>query len=76
MADGAAVIILTKKSIALQNNWPILGYPVSWADAEVSGRQFVLSPAPSIQKALDLIDLPLRNIDYFEINEAFANAGV
>ena len=48
MADGAAVVILTKKSIAVQNGWSILGYPISWADAELSGREFILAPTPAI----------------------------
>ena len=45
---------------------------VSYADAETDPIDFCVAPTPAIQKILEYSGKKLTEIDYFEINEAFA----
>lgn len=45
---------------------------VSYADAEVDPIDFCVAPVPAIQKVLEYSGKKITDIDFFEINEAFA----
>lgn len=70
--DGAAAVILTTRELAESNDWPILCSIVSQANAGVSPDIMGTGPIPASQKALQLANLTIEEIDLVEANEAFA----
>ena len=70
--DGAAAVILTTRELAESHDWPILCSIVSQANAGVSPDIMGTGPIPASQKALQLANLTLEEIDLVEANEAFA----
>jgi 3-oxoadipyl-CoA thiolase len=70
--DGAAALLLVseKKGRALGLK-PLARYVVS-AAAGVNPRTMGLGPIPATRKALQLANLSVDEIDWFELNEAFA----
>ncbi|CAK93924.1 unnamed protein product (macronuclear) [Paramecium tetraurelia] len=70
--DGACAIILASEEALKKYNLTPLARIVSYADAELDPMDFCIAPAKSSAKALQRAGLKLANIDYHEINEAFA----
>ena len=70
--DGAAAVILTTRELAESHDWPILCSIVSQANAGVSPDIMGTGPIPASQKALQLANLTIEEIDLVEANEAFA----
>ena len=70
--DGAAAVILTTRELADSHDWPILCSIVSQANAGVSPDIMGTGPIPASQKALQLANLAIEQIDLVEANEAFA----
>ncbi|CAL4957667.1 unnamed protein product [Urochloa decumbens] len=72
ISDGAAAIVLVSgekaKNLGLQVIARIRGY----ADAAQAPELFTTAPALSIPKAISSAGLQTSQIDYYEINEAFA----
>lgn len=72
VSDGAAFVLLASEEAVRRYQLPVLGkiVQVSWAalGPEVMG----LAPVHAIAKLLKDENLSLSDIDYFEINEAFA----
>ncbi|KAH6669035.1 peroxisomal putative 3-ketoacyl-CoA thiolase B [Halenospora varia] len=76
ITDGAAAILLMKRSKAEQLGQPILG---KFAGATVVGlepRIMGIGPSLAIPKVLGKVGLTVGDVDVFEINEAFASMGV
>ena len=73
VTDGAAAVLLTRRSIAkklgLKVQGRILGYAVAGCPPEIMG----IGPAVAIPPALKKAGLTIDDIDVFEINEAFAS---
>ncbi|GMH35067.1 hypothetical protein BSKO_02935 [Bryopsis sp. KO-2023] len=72
ISDGAAAVVLARRSKAAELNLPILGRIVSMADAAQEPKWFTTSPSLAYNKALDLAGMTGDEIDYVEINQAFA----
>ena len=70
--DGAAAVILTTHELAESHGWPILCSIVSQANTGVSPDFMGTGPIPASQKALQLANLTIEEIDLVEANEAFA----
>lgn len=70
--DGAAAVILTTRELAESHDWPIICSIVSQANAGVSPDIMGTGPIPASQKALQLANLTIEEIDLVEANEAFA----
>jgi acetyl-CoA C-acetyltransferase len=70
--DGASAILITNRSKADQLGLPLLAIIRSFADASQTPLDFTTSPTLAIQLAVKRAGLQLSDIDYFEINEAFA----
>lgn len=70
--DGAAALVLVSKEKAEELGLKPLAKIVSYADAEQAPEWFTTSPAKAIPAAVKKAGLTLDQIDYFEINEAFA----
>ena len=76
VSDGAAAVLLARRSIAKRLGLPIVGKYVAAATVGVPPRIMGVGPAYAIPRVLELTDLSLNDIDFFEINEAFASQAV
>jgi acetyl-CoA C-acetyltransferase len=76
MNDGAAAILLMSKekaeALGLQPIAKIIGY----ADAEQAPEWFTTSPSLAVPKAVAKAGLTMADINYWELNEAFAVVGI
>jgi len=54
----------------------ILAYVKGFADAAQEPKWFTTSPSKAIPKALDTAGISIKEVDYFEFNEAFAVVGL
>ncbi|KAL9123747.1 MAG: hypothetical protein Q9217_006854 [Psora testacea] len=77
VTDGAAAVLLMKRSKALELQQPILAKYVGATVAGVAPRIMGIGPSLAIPKLLGKYNLNLANdIDLIEINEAFASMAV
>jgi acetyl-CoA C-acetyltransferase len=74
--DGAAAVVLMSEEKALALGLKPLAYIRSYADAAQEPKWFTTSPAKAIPKALEKAGLSVKDVDYFEFNEAFAVVGL
>jgi acetyl-CoA C-acetyltransferase len=70
--DGAAAVALMSNEEAEKQNIKKLVKIKSWASCGVDPALMGTGPIPSSKKALDLAGWDVKDIDLFEINEAFA----
>ena len=70
--DGAAAVTLMSKEEAEKRGIKKLVSIKSWASCGVDPALMGTGPIPSTKKALDLAGWSLKDVDLFEINEAFA----
>lgn len=71
-ADGAAALILTRRSIAEREGLPILAEIKAHATHSQEPAWYTTAPIPAIRKVLDKAGWRVGDVDLFEINEAFA----
>lgn len=72
LSDGAAALILTSRQKAKTLGLTVLATISGFADAAQEPEWFTTAPALAIPKALERAKLKIKDIDYFEINEAFS----
>eukprot|EP01027_Heterolobosea_sp_BB2_P001301 GEZU01001993.1.p1 GENE.GEZU01001993.1~~GEZU01001993.1.p1 ORF type:complete len:417 (+),score=134.91 GEZU01001993.1:1203-2453(+) len=72
ISDGAAAVVLASAEFAQKHGLPVLAVIRGFDDAEQKPERFTTSPALAIPKALKRAKLDISDVDYFEINEAFA----
>lgn len=72
LTDGAAAVVLARRSVAEKLGLPIIGKVLTVVSAGVPPRIMGVGPAVAIPKALEKVGLEVSDIDIFEINEAFA----
>jgi acetyl-CoA C-acetyltransferase len=70
--SGAAAMIVSDEEAVKKYNLPVFGKVVSYAVSAVDPNFFGIAPVFAIRKALNLAGLDIKDIDLFEINEAFA----
>ena len=70
--DGAAAVTLMTSDEAEKRNIEKLVSIKSWASCGVDPALMGTGPIPSVKKALDLAGWTVKDVDLFEINEAFA----
>lgn len=70
--DGAAALILVSEDFLKANQIKPLAKIVSYADGAHEPEWFTTAPAIAAEKALQRAGLTIGDIDYFEVNEAFA----
>lgn len=74
--DGAAALVLMSaakaKALGLKPLAKILGY----ADAEQAPELFTTTPAKALPRAVEKAGLKMSDIEYVELNEAFAVVGI
>lgn len=73
ISDGAAAVLLMKRSTAEKLGQTILGKYVSGAIVGVKPLLMGQGPWKAIPKALDLAGIHRDDVDIYEINEAFAS---
>uniref|UniRef100_A0A8C9CIX7 Acetyl-CoA acyltransferase 1 n=1 Tax=Phocoena sinus TaxID=42100 RepID=A0A8C9CIX7_PHOSS len=73
VSDGAAAILLARRSKAEELGLPILGVLRSYAVVGVPPDIMGIGPAYAIPVALQKAGLTVEDVDIFEINEAFAS---
>ena len=74
--DGAAAVVLARRSVAEENGWTVLATLRS--AAEVAGPSPALAPQPgnAVLRALETEGWQVEDLDLLEINEAFAAVAV
>ncbi|WP_311136886.1 acetyl-CoA C-acyltransferase [Hymenobacter sublimis] len=70
--DGAAAVLLMSREKAEQLGVKPLALIRGFADAEQAPEWFTTSPALAIPKALKHAGLEAKDVDFYEINEAFS----
>ncbi len=70
--DGAAAVVVASEERARLMELAPMAKIVSYAAAGVDPRVMGMGPAPAIERALEKAGLELKDIDLFELNEAFA----
>ena len=70
--DGAAALLLTSRAEAKKKSIEPLAKIVSWASVGVDPSVMGLGPIEAVRKAAEKANWNLKEIDLFEINEAFA----
>jgi len=73
LTDGASALLVMKRSEAMKRGLPILGRFISFAVAGVPPSVMGIGPAFAIPIALKRAGLTVKDIDIFELNEAFAS---
>jgi acetyl-CoA C-acetyltransferase len=76
ISDGAAAMILADRGTAESLELPVIGKIAGFADAANDPLWFTTAPSLAIPKALKNAGLEIGDIDFFEINEAFAAVAI
>ena len=70
--DGASAMVLVSGEKLNELGLKPMAKVTAYADAAQAPEWFTTSPSKAINKALEISGLTIKDIDYFEINEAFA----
>ncbi|KAK9473970.1 Thiolase, N-terminal domain-containing protein [Dipodascopsis tothii] len=73
ISDGAAAVVLMRRSVAQKGGFPIIGKFVDGAVVGVPPEIMGIGPAVAIPKVLQRTGLDKNDVDIYEINEAFAS---
>jgi acetyl-CoA acyltransferase len=76
LSDGAALAIVTTREMADRLGVRPLGVFRSFATAGVDPAIMGIGPIPAVRKLLEKTKLSVKDIDLFEVNEAFASQAV
>jgi acetyl-CoA C-acetyltransferase len=76
MNDGAAALVLMSREKAEELGLKPIAKIISYADAEQAPEWFTTTPALAVPKAVAKAGLQMSDIDYWELNEAFAVVGI
>jgi len=76
MNDGAAALVLMSQATAEKRGIKPIAAIRSYGDAAQQPEMFTTSPALAIPLAVQKAGLELKDIDYFELNEAFSVVGI
>ena len=76
LTDGAAALLVTSENYAAKHGLPVLARVRSVAFAGVPPEIMGIGPIPATRKALERAKLDVKDIDVFEVNEAFASQSI
>jgi acetyl-CoA C-acetyltransferase len=76
MNDGAAALVLMSKEKAEALGLKPLAKIKGYADAEQAPEWFTTTPSVALPKAVEKAGLKMSDVNYFELNEAFAVVGL
>ncbi len=74
--DGAGAMVLMSEAKAKELGLTPLAYIKSYADAAQEPKWFTTAPAKALPKAIAKAGIDIKDVDYFEFNEAFAVVGL
>lgn len=74
--DGASAVILMTEEKAKDLNIKPLAEIISYADASQEPKWFTTTPTKAINKALVKANLAVKDVDFWELNEAFSVVGL
>ncbi|MEJ6791489.1 MAG: acetyl-CoA C-acyltransferase [Lacinutrix sp.] len=74
--DGAGAMVLMSKEKALELGLKPLATIKGYADAAHEPKWFTTAPAKALPKALDKAGIDIKDVDFFEFNEAFSVVGL
>jgi len=74
--DGAAALVLMSSDKATELGLKPIAKILSYADAEQAPEWFTTTPSIAVPKAVAKAGLQMKDIDYWELNEAFAVVGI
>ncbi len=74
--DGAGAMVLMSEAKAKELGLTPLAYIKSYADAAQEPKWFTTAPAKALPKAIAKAGLDIKDVDFFEFNEAFAVVGL
>lgn len=74
--DGAGAMILMSEVKAKELGLTPLAFIKSYADAAQEPKWFTTAPAKALPKAIAKAGIDIKDVDYFEFNEAFAVVGL
>jgi acetyl-CoA C-acetyltransferase len=72
ISDGAAALVMTRKSVAEKLGLPIVATVVAHAAHAHEPGLFTTAPVPAIGKLLERAGWSAQDVDLYEVNEAFA----
>ncbi|MBT4823232.1 MAG: acetyl-CoA C-acyltransferase, partial [Lentisphaerae bacterium] len=72
LSDGAAAVVVSSSRYAEANNLQPMARIVAYTTSGVDPQDVFIAPVSAIRKLLDQTQLSIRDIDLFELNEAFA----
>jgi acetyl-CoA C-acetyltransferase len=72
ISDGAAAVVLARESFATSKNLKPLAKIMGYASFAREPEWFTLAPVGAMQKLLKQLNWSPKDVDLFEINEAFA----
>ncbi len=73
MSDGAAFVLIMNEEMVKELNLEPIARMVSYAAVGVEPKIMGIGPLKAVPKALEQAGLELKDIDLFELNEAFAS---
>ncbi|MCX6317335.1 MAG: acetyl-CoA C-acyltransferase [Bacteroidetes bacterium] len=76
MNDGAAALVLMSKEKADELGLNPIAKIIGYADAEQAPEWFTTTPSLAVPKAVAKAGLTMEQIEYWELNEAFAVVGI
>ena len=72
LSDGAAALVLVSESFLKANKLKPIARILGWGDAEQKPSKFTTAPSLAVPKALSHAGISAKDVDAFEINEAFS----
>lgn len=72
ISDGAAALVLTRRSVAEARGMPVLATVVGHTNHAQAPAWFTTAPVGAINKLMEKTGWSIGDVDLFEINEAFA----
>jgi acetyl-CoA C-acetyltransferase len=72
ISDGAAALVLTRRSVASRLGLPVVARIAAHAAHAQEPGKFTSAPVPAMRKVMDRADWKVADVDLFEVNEAFA----
>lgn len=72
-ADGGCALVLMSEKQAKEKNLKPIARIIDFADSEINPVDFSIAPASAIQRLVKKTGIEIKNVDCFEINEAFSS---
>lgn len=72
LADGASILSLSSYAFATKKGLPTRAFIRGWASFSTAPKHFTLAPVGAVEKLLKKLAWQAKDVDLWEINEAFA----